>query len=218
MPVSMFSTPEMPTVCDVCMRGRDMKATKAAIAVKTKAVAAELADVDTDSAVGLAKLRETVAGVYKEFGGPSNYASHFHFLIMELSKRRPLPTGVGQLMLNFLRLHHAVEQTEEAISAREMTDEQLKRETELATLRMVVAAAANPDQRKVLEGVFLRHGLEIREADPDRLMHKVAEHLEDSDEPGTIPPVDGRAGEEAEGDSSCLADIEAAIKDLSKQS
>ena len=59
-------------------------------------------------------------------------------------------------------------------SAREMSDDQLRRETELATVRMIVEAAANPEKKKMLESILGRHGLKLEEASEQDLIEVAA--------------------------------------------
>ena len=173
-PESHFGNRSKGIVCTTCKSGIKTRIAEVALADKAKEVAGKLADMSDVGVDPLGKLRDVMASVYDNFGGTSGYARFLHSVIMELASRKPMPASVGQLLLNLMKIHHAIEQTEEVISAREMTDEQLKRETELATVRLLVDSAADPAKKAMLKTLLGKHGYALEKSDPEELIGHVA--------------------------------------------
>lgn len=175
LPIAFFPNPDFGNVCDSCLNSKKEDKTREAIKKKTELVARQAASL-TQADIGdtVPRLKTMLSSVYREFGGPDGFSQHFFWIISELSRRKPVPASVGSLMLGFMKLHHSLEQTEETIVAREMSDDQLRRETELATVRMIVEAAANPEKKKMLESILGRHGLKLEEASEQDLIEVAA--------------------------------------------
>lgn len=181
-PVAEFSRFENGLICKSCMTGRNTKKLDSALKEKAKHIAGQLAEMSPgDLGGGVGKVRTILSDVYAQFGGTTAYAAHLHYVIMKLTEQNPMPASVGHIMLNIMKLHHTVEQTEETITAREMSDEQLKREHQLTMMRIATEAMDDPEKRKVLELMLSKKGLAITEADPHESIALSAEIL-DSEE------------------------------------
>lgn len=175
-PIARFPKLDVGVICDGCMTGQSMTNVDRAMKAKAISMAKEVAVIRGVQAE-LPKLKSVLSSVYDQFGGPGGYAQYFYWVIMELSKKRPLSPQVAQLMLGFMKLHHSLEQTEETTAAREMTDEQLRRETELATIRLLVDSAGDPEKRAMLESVLGKHGLKLTDADASEVIEATAKAL-----------------------------------------
>jgi len=176
----MFKHLEHGMICIGCMRGDRYRRSEEAMKDKAKSIAGQLVSLAKDKEIGAASfdtasLKLILGDIYKSFGGPTSFASHLHWVIMELSRRKPIPAAVGHIMVNLMKLQHAVEMREDQVTAREMTDEQLKRETELAAMRLLVDQANDSERRKMLDSVLGQYGLTIREASADEIMEVVDE-------------------------------------------
>jgi hypothetical protein len=183
LPLSFFPKLDVGVVCTACMTGRQTTKAEEAIKKKAQTVAREMVALSYDElGDGLPKVKSLLGNVYKEFGGPVGYAQHFYWTIMELSKRKPMPAAVGQLMLAFMKLHQNVELAESAVAARELTDEQLKRETELATMKLFVESSADPDKMKVISAILAKHGYRVEEATPLQMLEHASDVFENPEE------------------------------------
>jgi hypothetical protein len=174
-PIEQFPNLQVGMICSSCMKGDASRRAERAIKDKAQSLAGQLSSLDGSELAGAdtAKVRQILGDIYGSFGGTTSFANHLHWVIMELCKRRPIPTAVGQLMVNLMKLHHQVESQEEQTAAREMSDEQLRRETELAAMRLFVESASDADRRKMVERVLGKHGLVITEANSDQLVDVV---------------------------------------------
>ena len=183
LPISMFpDLGEHGFVCVGCLAGNDTTGLAEAMEEKAKQVAVDLVSLTGDEiAQELPRVRQVLSEVYREFGGPSTFANTFFSLITKLSERRPLPASAAQLMLSFMKLHQQTESASEAIAASKMSDEELRRATELETIRMVVEAAADSKKLQTLRELLARYGFNLQKADPDEIL-AIAEQrlLEDS--------------------------------------
>ena len=179
-PVANFPNLSQGFICAGCMMGDDQRQKDLDEAAREKArqLAVDLGSMNPDDIVGeIPKVKTILSEMYRNFGGPAGFANQFFMTIEELSKRKPMPASVAQLMLNFLKLHHSVEQTDEAIEARQMTDEQLAKERDLALLKMVTDAAGAPEKIEALKAVLAKQGLSLQEATPDELLDVAAKQL-----------------------------------------
>jgi hypothetical protein len=181
-PIESFPDIGVSTICQVCISGEKAAKTEIALKEKAKQVAGALASMKPDQLNGsIGSVKSILSDLYGEFGGTSGYASYLHWVIVELSNRKPMPAAVGSLMVNLLKLHHTIEQTEESINAREMTEEQLRREQNLAMMRIAMEAMGDPEKRKALEEMLGKQGLVISEASPSDLIRKTAEAINQED-------------------------------------
>ena len=175
-PTSRFPDLDLGVVCDGCLTGQQMSKTDEAIKKKVKDMASQLSTLSEDEViVGLPKLKNVMSSIYREFGGPADFASHFFWVISELGKRKPVPTALGTLMISFMKLHHSIEQADENISARDMTDDQLRREMDLEMMKLLMESAGDPDKRAMLDRVLSARGLKLEESSPKEVMASVAE-------------------------------------------
>jgi hypothetical protein len=164
-PVSRFPNLSLGIVCEACINGQVATGVDEALVKKTTAMAKQIMSVDSSEVLAaMPKLKGILAGVYREFGGPEGFAQHFFWVLKELSNRRPLPATVGSLMLGFMKLHHSLENAEENVAARDMTDEQIRREMELEMMRLIMDSSGDPEKRKMLERVLGANGLKLENA------------------------------------------------------
>ena len=206
-PPERFPDMSQGAICQTCMSGVPTSHLDKELQLRAKAIAGQLVDVSADDlGAELPKVKSIISDIYSQFGGPSGYAMHLHFIITELSKRRPLPTSVGQLMVNLMKLHHSIEQTDADVHASELTDEQLKREHELALVRIALDASADPDKRNMLNAILGKQGLKIAEMDGAEAMADVQERVL-SGEPLVPQAVGGTAGHDATADAITAEDI-----------
>lgn len=175
-PMEQFPNLSLGLVCNACLSGEKAARAETALKAKAQQIAGQLiASKPEDLAANIGGVKSILSDLYREFGGTSGYAAHLHYIIMELSARRPMPAAVGQLMVNLMKLHHTVEQTEESINAREMTDDQLRREHDLAMMRIAMEAIGDPEKRKALEAMLRREGLVLSEASGTKLIDDMVE-------------------------------------------
>ena len=180
LPSDQFARVVGTVICKDCMVGRYGNNTEDALMERAKHVAGQLVSLSpNDIGDNYGKVRSVLADIYAKFGGTTGFAEHMYWVIDKMSQRDPIPASLGPLMLNLLKLHHTVEQTEASISATELSDEQLRRETELATVRMVVDSANDPVKKKLLQQVFSKHGLVLKDASADEVLSVVSEHATD---------------------------------------
>ena len=184
LPISQFQDLHLGAYCRACVMGRDLAVreqakVQEALKLKAKEIAGSLIDSKGEGlAPEAGKVRAVLAEIYANFGGPTGYAAHLHHVIMELSRRKPMPASVGHLMINLMKLHHNIEQTEELVTARDMTDEQLRQEQQMAMMKIVLDAAVDPQKRQMLELMLSKQGLTIADADPHKTISAVADHLQ----------------------------------------
>lgn len=175
-PTSRFPNLELGVICDGCLTGEKMDKLDEAIKAKTSLIARQVSSLGSDEvAVALPKLKNMLASVYGDFGGPEAYGQHFYWVIRQLSSRKPIPSAVGTLMLGFMKLHHQIEQADDNISAREMTDDQLRMSMEIEMMKLVVEAASEPAKRKALEKVLGTHGLKLENTGPKEMIDSAAD-------------------------------------------
>ena len=177
-PVSRFPNLQAGQVCLGCMTGKSMKKVDEALAVKSKAMAKQLADVDPLAlAPDTPKVKNILSSVYSEFGGPSGYASFLHSIVIKLAERDPVPSSLGAILVNIMKLQHSVEQTDTIVDAKRLTDEQLEREHDLQMMQLAMDAAGDPKKLKALRMMLQRQGLTISQAEPDETARDTANRL-----------------------------------------
>lgn len=185
-PISEFPNLTVGTICASCLAGKDSAKAEKRLENRALAMAKRLSDVDP-KALNLAqtaRVRDVVADVYRNFGGPTGFADHLSWVILKLSAEQPLKPSVGHLMLGFMKLHHSVEQSQDDVDAREMTDEQLKREQQIEMTRLILEAMNDPDKRESLEDLLMRQGVKLQDAEPAEILGFVAKRTEElEDEP-----------------------------------
>jgi hypothetical protein len=113
-------------------------------------------------------------------------------VLTELCNRKPMPTAVGHILINIMKLHHVVERSSKELSIKEMTVEQLKREQDMATLQLIAESMSDPSKMRHLELLFARYGKSIREADASEVIDVVAKQSStmsaDLPVPKIVPP------------------------------
>lgn len=165
-PAEKFPDVGDSTVCEHCLAGEDAEKAKQKLIAKTRALATKMMDVQEQEKL-LPPLNTIVSQVYEEFGGPRAFAQRFHWMINELCERSVIPASAPALMLQFLKLHQAVETQNGQDDMRKLTDEQIRREQSMAMMQMVLDAANDPSKRAMLEEMLKGHGLSITKVDPE---------------------------------------------------
>lgn len=169
-------------VCDDCRLVRDSSKIQEAMREKTLATAKELSLMDPEGiAPEVGKVKGVLAEVYRLYGGPVGFAESFFNSMQELSKRKPMPSTVPALMIQFLKMHHVVEQAEEMIRAKDMDDEQLEREQEIAIMKLAVECASDPSKRAALAGLLGKEGLALKEMSANEVATTVVGQLSDDE-------------------------------------
>ena len=153
--------------CEFCLAGEDAKKAKDKLIAVTKQMSGELLDVKDVNEL-LPKVKTVMSEIYANFGGPRGFASRAHWMIEELCKRKPMPAAAAQLMINLIRLHLSMEQTEQENNARDMTDEQIRTEQQLALMRITMEAAADPGKKGILFELLRRQGIMATEMTPEQ--------------------------------------------------
>ena len=177
-PIDQFPNLREGTICSSCMQGRDPQQVQEALMQQAKHVSGQLLALNPgELGENFGKVKGVLSDIYGKFGGTSGFAEHLYWVISQLSARDPVPPSVGHLMLGLMKLHHTVEQTEAQVTATEMSDEQLRRETELATVKMFIESAGDPSKRKMLDQVLGKHGLTIQTAKPEDITNMLAEEM-----------------------------------------
>ena len=159
-------------ICESCMRGIEADKAQKVLIAKTKDMANQLADVVGDTNA-LPKVSATMAAIYSEFGGPKKFASKVHWMIEQLCTRRPFPAQAAQLMINLMKLHQTIEQSDNALNAAMLTDDQIRREQQLMLMQLVVEASADPSKKKMLTDLLRRNGMDIVEISPEKVPDSV---------------------------------------------
>jgi hypothetical protein len=182
-PAAHFTNRDAGLICTCCKVGIKTELSEAALTVKAKELATKFAEFSPDDVNSLGRLRDVMANIYGNFGGTTGFANFLHGVIVDLSNRTPVPSSVGLLMISLMKLHHTIELSEELVHARELTDDQLKRETELATIRLVVDAASDPSKKDMLNTILGKHGYAIKKSDPAEVIDSIARKVDDEDRP-----------------------------------
>jgi hypothetical protein len=176
-------------VCKTCLDGTKMEKTQRILKEKAQSMANALAGMDEQQVSGqLGSVSQILAEVYTNFGGPSGFASQLHQVLVELCNRKPMPTAVGHILINIMKLHHTVERSSQELSIKEMTLDQLKREQDMATLQLIAESMSDPVKMRQLELLFARFGKSIKEAGASEIIDVVSHRAETLPEP-TLPMV-----------------------------
>lgn len=199
-PVESFANYQESVICRSCMTGINTEKAEKALGQRAIAISKQLSDLTPgEAATELGRVKSILSDVYGEFGGTSGYASQLHWVIMQLCGREEVPASAGHLMINLLKLHHSIEQAEEVVDARKMTDEQLRRETDVAVMQLTLEAMSDPAKLEALSKLLLPHGMKLVEATPGEMIDAVAAMSEELDPPhrgaghGDPPPESGES-------------------------
>ena len=174
-PESYFPDLKAGEICGTCWTGKPAEMVEKKIRRKALSMGRRLSDLSTEGFDSLGKVRDLIANVYTEFGGPSSYATHLHWVLIKMSDQEKIPSAVPQVMLNLMKLHHEIERAEEVVQAREMNDEQLQAARELEMAKLLMEAANDPEKRKFLEPYLARSGLKLVEQSSDEIMEDLKE-------------------------------------------
>ena len=178
-PVTSFPDFDSGLVCESCRAGEDAANAHAKLIEKTKSMADQLLEID-DIGSALPKIRDTLGAIYQKFGGPNAFAGKVVWMIDELCKRRPIPASAAQMMINLMKLHFTVEQGENQIRAQDLTDEQIRREQEIALAQLAMEALGDPAKRKVLQDMFGRQGIALIDLPPEEHREIVVQQVKEA--------------------------------------
>lgn len=165
-PIDKFPDLGRGLVCEHCLAGEDQKAAQRKLMAKTQEMANRVLDAQGIDDI-LPKVRTVLAEVYSQFGGPRAFASKVVWMIEELSRRKPIPPSAAQLMINLMKLHHVVDESDQEASLKNMSIEQLRREQEVAMMQLAVEAAGDPRKRDALFKMLERYGFNVSESNPE---------------------------------------------------
>lgn len=181
-PIEEFPDLSTGTVCSQCAFGDPVtssvrqSAAESALNEKARQMSRQIAELSGLELTGNnGKVRDILSQVYSNFGGAAGFASHLHSIIMLLSQRRPIPASVGHIMVNLMKLHAHIEQTEASIEASQLTDEQLKRAAETEVLKLVLDAANDPQKRVTLKSILSRHGMKLLDEKPEEVFKRATD-------------------------------------------
>jgi hypothetical protein len=177
-PIDHFPDIALGMICENCLLGIDSEQAAKKLEAKTKAMANKLLDVKDVNEL-LPKVRTVLGSIYKNFGGPRGFADRVHWMIEELCNRSPVPSSAAQLMIQLMKLHLSLEQTEDQSDARKMTDEQIKNEQQLALLQIAMDAAGDPSKQSILFKMLEAQGIVAYQMTPEEQQKRlVSEVLE----------------------------------------
>lgn len=183
-PIETFPDLIKGVICKTCLDGTKMEKTQRVLKEKALSMANSLAGMDDQQVSGqLGSVSRILAEVYTNFGGPSGFASQLHQVLIELCNRKPMPTAVGHILINIMKLHHTVERSSQELSIKEMTLDQLKREQDMATLQLIAESMSDPAKMRQLELLFARFGKSIKEAGASEIIDVVSHRAETLPEP-----------------------------------
>lgn len=152
-------------ICEYCLAGEDANKARVKLAAKAKDIANKL--LDATEVESQSPLTDTVcAEIYREFGGARGYAVYFKSVVDELMSRQQVPASAGSLLLNFLKIHLNVEAKKDQNILRDMTDEQIRREQDLAMMQLIMESANDSDKMELLKKAMGRQGMRIEMIDP----------------------------------------------------
>jgi hypothetical protein len=152
-------------ICEYCLAGEDANKARVKLVAKAKDIANKL--LDATEAESQSPLTDTVcAEIYREFGGARGYAVYFKSVIDELMSRHQVPASAGTLLLNFLKIHLNVEAKKDESLLRDMTDEQIRREQDLAMMQLIMESANDKDKMELLKKAMSRQGMKIEMIEP----------------------------------------------------
>lgn len=161
-PIDYFPDISIGMICESCMLGMDSSATARKLEAKVQSMAGKMLDVKDVSEL-LPKVKTILGSVYKDFGGPRGFAARIHWMIEELCARNPVPASAPQLMIQLMKLHLSIEQTEDHNDAKRMTDEQVKNEQQIALLQIAMDAANDPTKQSLLFQMLKAQGIDARQ-------------------------------------------------------
>ena len=183
-PIDRFPNLQLGRICSGCMTGIDIAKAEKALGQRAEQLSKSLTELSPQAlSKDVDRVRTILGSIYSEFGGTTGFATQLHWVIMELCKRSKVPASAGQLMVNVLKLHHSVEQAEEVVDARMMTDEQLRREQEVAIMKMTMEAMDDPAKLNNLSKLLEKQGLKLTQMDASERVARIASEIEEQDHP-----------------------------------
>ena len=169
-------------VCEFCMTGESIKEAKEKLIAKTDAIAKKMLDV-TGVEGTVPKLNSVVSAIYKEFGGPVGFAQSFKWMMDEFMGRKVIPVQAANVMLQFMKIHFQLETKDEDFDLKKMTDEQIRREQDLAMMQLVLEASENPLRRDALSAMLEKQGYRMEKMDDKELTQSVLRRVEEEVDP-----------------------------------
>jgi hypothetical protein len=169
-PIDDFPDLGLGLICKHCMLGMDSEKAQKKLELKTRAMADQMLDVKDVSEL-MPKVKTILGSIYKNFGGPRGFAEKVHWMIEELCARDKVPASAPQLMLQLMKLHLAIEQTEDQNDARSMTEQQIKNEQQIALMQIAMDAAGDPSKQAILFKMLEAQGIKASVMAPDE-QHK----------------------------------------------
>ena len=177
-PIDSFPDLSVGLICEHCILGMDSEQAQKKLVLKTKAMADKILDVKDISEL-MPKLKTVMGSLYNNFGGPRGFSDLAHWMIMELCSRKPVPASAAQLMLQIMKLHLSIEQTEDQNDARKMSDEQIKNAQEIALMQMAMDAAGDPSKQTILFKMLEAQGIAAYQMTPEQRQKRlIAEALD----------------------------------------
>jgi hypothetical protein len=82
-------------------------------------------------------------------------------------------------MLQFLKLHFTLETKDEDLDLKKMTDEQIRREQDLAMMQLVLEASENPMRRDALSAMLEKQGYRMEKMDDKELTQSVLKRVDE---------------------------------------
>jgi hypothetical protein len=167
-------------ICKHCMMGIDSDQAQKRLAAKTKAMADEMLDVKGVSEL-MPKVKTVLGAIYKNFGGPRGFAERVHWMIEGLCARDKVPASAPQLMIQLMKLHLSIEQTEDQNDARTMTEQQIRSEQQIALMQIAMEAAGDPAKRSMLFELLKGQGIAAYEMTDDEQHKKMIDETLERD-------------------------------------
>lgn len=165
-------------VCEFCMTGESLAAAKEKLIAKTDQIAKGILDA-TGVDGTIPKLNGVVSAIYKEFGGPVGFAQSFKWMMDEFMDRRQIPVQAANIMLQFMKIHFQLETKDQDLDLKKMTDDQIRREQDLAMMQLVLEAAENPMRRDALSAMLEKQGYRMEKMDDKELTESVLKRVDE---------------------------------------
>jgi hypothetical protein len=182
-PIDNFPDLAVGLICEHCILGIDSEQAAKKLELKTKAMADKMLDVKDISEL-MPKLKTVLGSVYNNFGGPRGFADKVHWMIEQLCLRKPVPASAAQLMIQLMKLHLSLEQTEDHNDARKMSDEQIKNAQQLALMQIAMDAAGDPSKQTLLFKMLEAQGIAAYQMTPEQQQKRlIAEALDREPQP-----------------------------------
>jgi hypothetical protein len=172
-PIDKFPAIDDGDVCEYCLTGADIAKVKKRLEAQTKDIADQLVNA-TGSVAAMPKVKDLIAEIYKLYGGPTGFAAKFVWIVDQLCERKQVPASAAALMAQIIKLHLNVEANDSESDIRRLTDEQIRREQDLAFMQMLLEASGDPTKMSTINQSMKRLGLKIEETSSDEQLEAIA--------------------------------------------